>query len=136
MTELLILGDAVSKRYFRLLFGCEDCGCRITGYRYVCSRGNAVQFITFRIPFPDRISSGWNPGKNDVSSGGAVYQCDALIPGMGSAVDIRASDLKKEGRIPKRLIPFIDLLPDCDLYLFRRIIAGQHLRSRTVHFID
>ena len=136
MAELLILGDIVSKRHFRLLFGCEDCGCRITGYRYVCACGNPIQFITFCIPFPDRVSSGRDPGKNDAPGGGAVYQRDALIPGMGSAVHIRASDLKKECRVSKRLIPFIDLLPDRDLHLFGRIIAGQCLCGCAVCFID
>ena len=125
MAELLILGDAISKRYFCFLFGCKDCGCCITGYRYVCSCGNAIQFITFRIPFPDCICSSRDSGKNDASSGGAVYQRDALIPDVSSAVYVRASDFKKEGCVSKRLIPFIDLLPDRDLYLFRRIIAGQ-----------
>ena len=55
---------------------------------------------------------------------------------MGSAVHIRASDLKKECRVSKRFVPFIDLFPDRDLYLFDRAITGQCLCGRAVCFID
>ena len=136
MAELLILGNAVGKRHLCFPCGCEDCGCRVTGYRHVRACGNAIQFITFRIPFPDRIGSSRDPGKNGAAGGGAVYQRDAFIPGMGRSVYVCSGDLKKECRVSKRFVPFIDLFPDRDLYLFGRVITGQCLCGRTVRFID
>ena len=51
---------------------------------------------------------------------------------MGRTVHIGSLDLKKECGIAKRLIKFIHTLPDRDLHLFDRVIAGQLLHSRTV----
>ena len=55
---------------------------------------------------------------------------------MSRSVYVCSGDLKEECRVSKRFVPFIDLFPDRDLYLFGRVITGQCLCGRAVCFID